>query len=795
MTGWLAQRGWSWFPHQIEALNAARAGSDAIIFAPTGAGKTLSGFLPSLIDLHENGSTGHLHTIYISPLKALAVDVHRNIGRPVEELKLFITYEVRSGDTPAAKRARQKTRPPDILMTTPESLALLTSYEEAASYFRHLKFIIVDELHAFLHSKRADLLSLNLERIAAFAPHARRIGLSATLPDPQLAAEWLCRANPAIITAPDSARPDIKILETEERIPWSGHGAGHTIPSLYPELCKAKMSVVFVNTRAQAEVMFQNLWKANEKNLKIGLHHGSLERELRRKVETKMAAGELDCVVATASLDLGLDWADVDLVVQIGAPKGVSRLLQRIGRSNHRLNEPSRAILVPTNRFEYLECLAALSEIDKKHLDGIAPKKGGLDVLAQHIFGVACAGPFRGADLYAEIKRAWPYRDLDKEMFYNAIAFVKDGGYALKTYERFSRLIETAPDHFNLRDRRDMRRYRMNIGTIVEAPMLKVKLKNKTLGVIEESFILNLSPGDTFLFGGEVLEYAGINNAFVMVRRTKEKQAQIPSYAGGKMPLSTQLSAAVRSLTGDTARWRDFPPQIRDWLEIQREKSALPDEKTLLVETFPRDKKFYMVAYSFAGWNANQTLGFLITRRMKRLGLRPLGFAGNDYALAVWSLDEVTNPRDIFTPELIYEDFDAWLHDTPLTRRLFRDAAVISGLIERRYPGEIKTGKQILFSTDLIYDVLMKYESDHILLRAAYEDARHGLIDSERVKDFLHEAERNLLHRPLQKISPMAVPVVLQIGRESVVRKDSDDTILEDMEEEILKEAGLDQLD
>lgn len=796
LTGWLHRKKWDWFPHQIECLTVAREGHDFILFAPTGAGKTLSGFLPSLVDLHDNGSNGKLHTLYISPLKALAVDVHRNIGKPVEDLELNLTYETRTGDTPQSKRARQKTRPPDILMTTPESLALMTSYEDADKFFKDLKYVIIDELHAFLHSKRADLLSLNLERLSTFAPNLQRIGLSATLDDRETARDWLCRKKGKIVTAPTLSKPEVEILQSAERIPWSGHSAKYAVNGIYNAIKAAKMSVVFVNTRAQAEYMFQNLWALNEDNLKIGIHHGSLERELRRKVETHMAEGLINCVVATASLDLGLDWADVDLVIQVGAPKGVSRLLQRIGRSNHRLNEPSRAILVPTNRFEYIECLAAISEIDKGNLDGIPPKEGGLDVLAQHIFGVACHGNFYAEKLYGEVIKAWPYRDLSRTDFDDVLNFVKDGGYALQSYDRFARLFEDEHDrgYYALRDKRIARQYRMNIGTIVEAPILKVMLRNKTLGSIEESFVNNLTNGDTFLFGGEVLEYQGIHNSIVKVTRSKDKQAQIPSYAGGRMPLSTHLSDVVRGMIGHSENWQLFPQQIKEWLELQQDKSMLPDEKNLVIETFPFEKRYYMVAYTFSGRNANDTLGFLILRRLKKLKKRPMGFVVTDYALAVWALKPIENPETLFDPSIIFEDFEEWIEDTPLMKRLFRDAAVISGMIERRHPGTTKTGRQILVSSDLIYDVLMKYEPNHVLLRSAYRDARHGLIDADRIKNFLTSIIGNIKHQELDKISPMAVPTILQVSRETLARSDRDQYIFEDIEDQILKEASVDTI-
>ena len=794
LTGWLKERGWDWFDHQVEAAGHALDGKDVIVFAPTGAGKTLAGFLPSFLDIAARGSDGRLHTLYISPLKALAVDVHRNIAAPIEALDLPVSFETRTGDTPSSRRQRQKTKPPDFLMTTPESLALLLSYDDAGAYFSGLRYVIIDELHAFFDNKRGDLLSLNLERLATLAPEARRIGLSATIDKPDAACDWLCRDGGAMVRVPQAVAPVIDILQTDNRIPWSGHMARHALDEVYEQIVASQMSVVFVNTRAQAEFVFQRLWQLNEKTLRIAVHHGSLERELRRKVEAMMAAGGLDCVVATSSLDLGLDWADVDLVIQIGAPKGVSRLLQRVGRANHRLDEPSRAILVPTNRFEYLECVAAQAEIAGNRLDGAAFRRGGFDVLAQHVFGVACAGPFMADDLYAEVIRAAPYADVSRAQFDQVLAFVTNGGYALQAYPQYNRLATLKDGSLVLREARMARQYRMNIGTIVESPMLKVKLRNRTLGSIEENFVVNLTAGDTFLFGGQVLTFEGISNAAVMVSKAKGGEAQIPSYGGGRLPLSSNLSLAVRQLIGDRQSWQHLPDQIRDWLALHDDRSALPDEKTLLVEVFPHRGRHHTVVYSFAGRNANQTLGFLMLRRMKRAGLRPLGFSMTDYALAVWSLDPPDDVESLLDPDIMTEEFEEWLQDTPLLKRLFRDAAIISGLVERRHPGQVKTGRQILFSSDLIYDVLRKHEPDHILLQAVRRDAMQGLIDAGRLADTLQSIAGHIVCRRLDMISPMAVPLIMQIVRENTVRSEVGDDLLLDMEEDVIRAANVEEI-
>ena len=790
----MTNRQWKWFPHQIEAAKHAGSGNDVLVLAPTGAGKTLSGFLPSFLDIHERGSNGCLHTLYISPLKALTVDVHRNITKPIEAIDLPISFETRTGDTPAGRRRRQKSKPPDFLMTTPESLALLLSYEDAETYFSQLRFIIIDELHTFFDNKRGDLLSLNLERITSLSPDAVRIGLSATINNPQRALDWITRDRGSLVEVSEGVRPEIEILEASSRIPWSGHSAKHVIENIYKNISSAGMSIIFVNTRAQAEFVFQELWQVNDKHRRIALHHGSLERELRRKVEASMAAGKLDCVVATSSLDLGLDWAEIDLVVQIGAPKGVSRLIQRVGRSNHRIDQPSRAMLVPTNRFEYLECLAAKLEIESGNLDGASFRVGGLDVLAQHLLGTACSGNFQADLLYAEIIKAAPYRKLERNEFDEVIAFVSNGGYALKTYPQYNRLIERKPGTYALRDVKIARQYRMNIGTIVESPMLKVKLRNRTLGNIEENFILNLAQGDTFLFGGMVLKFDSLHDATVLVSKTNDDEAQIPSYAGGRLPLTTNLASAVRLLIGRKTNWKGLPGQIQDWLTMQDNRSHLPDDKRLITEVFEFKSRFYFVVYTFSGRNANQTLGFLLLRRMRRAGLKPMGFSISDYALAVWSLKPVENAEKLLEPSIMIDEFEEWLEETPLLKRLFRDAAIISGLVERRHPGQVKTGRQVLFSSDLIYDVLRRYEPDHILLKAVRRDAMEGLIDASRLTSTLANFQDNIISKKLDYISPMAVPLVMQISRESTVWSELTDDIFSEIEEEIIRAAKVQAL-
>ncbi len=790
---WFARRGWQPHAHQMEMVAAARSGQSALLIAPTGGGKTLAGFLPSLIELAEAPKAG-LHTLYISPLKALAVDIQRNLSQPIEEMGLSIRAETRTGDTPAAKRNRQRVNPPQILLTTPESLALLLSLDDAPRLFAELRTIVLDELHALAGSKRGDLLALGVARLSALSPGLRRVGLSATVAYPEALSAYLSptgRPDPsvAMISGEPGAQAEVDILVTAEHLPWAGHMAVHALAEVYQSIRKAGTTLVFVNTRAQAEIVFQALWRLNDDNLPIGLHHGSLAVEQRRKVEAAMAAGRLRAVVATSSLDLGIDWGSVDLVVQVGAPKGASRLLQRIGRANHRLNEPSRALLVPANRFEVLECRAAKDAVAEGTLDGDPPHDGALDVLAQHVLGSACSQPIDPDALYAEIRTAAPYANLIRKDFDDVVDFVATGGYALGGYERFHKLVPTADGRLAVASKDTLRRYRMNIGTIVEATVLRVRLKRgRNLGEIEEYFVQGLQPGDTFLFAGEVLRFEGLREMVVEVTRGGGGTPKIPAYAGGRLPLSTHLAERVRNLLADPSRWTGLPDAVREWLEIQRWRSCLPAKDGLLVETFPRGGKEFLVAYCFEGRNAHQTLGMLLTRRMERAGLGPLGFVASDYAIAVWSLRPATELAELFAEDMLGDDLEEWMDDSSMLRRTFRNVAVIAGLIERRFPGMEKTTRQVTFNSDLIYDVLRRHEPKHILLRATRADAATGLTDIARLGQMLARVRGKIRHRRLDRVSPLAVPVMLEIGRESVEGAALDD-LLAETEAELVEEA------
>lgn len=772
---WFQQQGWQIRDYQREMVSLASKSDDILLIAPTGAGKTLSGFLPSLVELHDSPSE-HLHTLYISPLKALTQDIHRNLLVPIDDMGLSISAETRTGDTPSHKRQRQRKKPPNVLLTTPESMMLMLSYADADKLFGRVKRVIVDETHSLTGNKRGDFLALALAHLDTLAPHHQRIGLSATVAHPESVAAWLGRTGtPAkICEVPEAVKPRITLLKSKNRMPFGGFMARYAIDEIYQTIVNADTTLVFVNTRAQSEMLFQMLWEANTEALPIALYHGSLSKEQRRKTESLMASGELRAIVCTSALELGIDWGSVDKVVQVGAPKGVSRLLQRIGRANHRFDEPSDALLVPANRFEALECQAAMDAIARGELDGDTPQPGALDILPQFIMNCLCSGPASPKQVYSMVLTAPPYQGVEQAEFDKLWQFTCDGGNALSAYERYHRLIEEN-GLYKPANRRVIQRHRQNIGTIVEAGRLKVKRirrgnQGKIIGEVEEYFAQQLTPGDSFLFAGEVLVFEAIRDMQLHARPGRGKEPKIPSYVGGQMPLSTFLADGVRDILAHPTRWATLPGQVREWLDLQAAFSRIPQPGEVLVEQFPYRKANYTLYYTFEGRKANQTLGMLLTRRMEKMGLKPLSFSVTDYGLSVCSVNTVAQAQlsALFQPDILGDELEDWMLQAPMLKRSFRQVAVVSGLTEQRYHSSQKTMKQVTFSTDLIYDTLREYDPDHILLSVARADAERELLDLRRLADLLIRfvGKTTLIH--LDRVSPMAIPIVLDVRSEQV---------------------------
>jgi len=790
---WLSAKDWRLHPHQLRMLETRDLPAQLLI-APTGAGKTLAGFLPSLLELEQSGGQG-LHTIYVSPLKALAADIKRNLQTPVRELGLDLKIEDRTGDTSSHTKRRQLASPPDILLTTPESLAILMSYPESVRIFSGLKRVIVDEIHALYESKRGDQLMLAISRLQSLAPDMRRVGLSATVEAPERVGRFLTVGSLECPLHVAEAGPpaDIRMLAYDEGLPWAGAGGRYAVRSVLEEVKNHKITLIFHNTRAQAEIFFHHLWLENEEALPIGIHHGSLDRAARQKVEAAMVAGELRAVVCTGSLDLGIDWGDVDLVIQIGAPKNVKRLVQRIGRANHQYNAPSKAIIVPANRFETVECVAALEAVSAHDLDGEMKSDGPLDVLCQHILLVSCSGPFDPDDLFDEVTSVGSYEHLSRDDFEACLEFCVNGGYALRAYDRWQRILVRPDGLYQLRDPRSAQRIRMNAGTIQDTDTLKVRLKKqrggKPLGEIEEAFAATLSPGDTFLIGGQIVRFENMREMTVEVSRRSDKEPKIATFMGTKFATSTVLCERILKRF-ETCDWTGLPPSTVEWLTLQNKLSKLPQRGRLLLETFPRHDRHHLCIYGFVGRNAQQTLGLLITKQLEAQNLSPLGFVATDYATLIWGLEEITSPQALFDPKLIQDGLEAWLSTNAVMKRSFRAVATIAGLIERNLPNQRKSGRQATFSSDILYDTLLKYDPNHLMMRATRQEAMTGLVDFSRIERMLASISGHIDHIKLKRPSPLSAPLFLEAGRVPV-EGHALERLLAEEEKTLFQELGL----
>ena len=790
---WINKRNWGLHTHQIDVLTNSDRKSQLLI-APTGSGKTLSGFLPTLIELDRVNFSG-LHTVYVSPLKALAADIKRNLMIPIEEMGLNIKVEDRTGDTTAKTKRRQRIDPPQILLTTPESLALLISFPEANALFANLERIIIDEIHALVENKRGHQLLLAISRLQSISKNLRKLALSATVDHPQEIAGFISENdnNCPIIFAEPGPDPNISMLHTTASPPWSGAGATYAVPDVLEQISKHKTTLIFHNTRAQAEIFFHNLWLNNQDNLPVAIHHGSLDLAQRKRVEAAITEGELRAVVCTGTLDLGIDWNEVDLVIQVGAPKNIKRLVQRIGRANHTYNTPSKAIIVPANKFEIVECQAALEAVRDKDLDGEPIASGSLDVLCQHILLVACSGKILPAKLFEEIKQIGAYKNLTHEEFKECMGFCIDGGYALNRYEQWHRLKLDPSGNLILRDPRIANKIRMNVGTIQDTETLKVRTHRrsggKPLGEIEEAFAASLTKGDTFLMGGKIVRFESLREMIVEVTHNANKQPKIATFMGTKFATSTKLSDRILD-SFENQSWKDLPADTVNWLNKQKEFSQLPVRNSLLIETFFRKSRHYLVVYGFAGRNANQTLGLILSKKLEELNLAPLGFVANDYATLIWGLEKVENPIQLFKFSEIELGLDKWFSGNALMKRTFKAVASVSGLIDRNLPGLRKSGRQTTFSSDILYDTLVKYDPTHLLLKITKDEAMKGLIDFSRIEEMFKRVDDNIIHKNLPHVSPLAAPMLLEVGT-IPIEGQARELLLKNEANSLMKEAGL----
>lgn len=779
---WFEQRGWTPFAYQAEAWLAYLAGESGVINAPTGTGKTLSVWMGPLIEAAQerrelvgDASPGSkrrrptareladpLRVLWITPLRALAADIELALTDAVRGLGVPWTVEQRTGDTSSSLRAKQRDRWPTALITTPESLALMTSYADATERLRSLRCVVVDEWHELMGSKRGVQAELGLARVRTWNPGVRVWGLSATLGNLEEAARALVGPGREgrLIRGPGDKAVEVETLIPAdiERFPWAGHLGLRQLPAVLERLeTGGRTTLLFTNTRSQTEIWFQSILRARPEWIgQVALHHGSLDRGLRGKVEDHLKAGTLRCVVCTSSLDLGVDFSPVDQVIQIGSPKGVARLLQRAGRSGHRPGAVSRVVCVPTNALELVEFAGVREAVAMRAVESRSPRRGAIDVLVQHLVGVACGGGFVPAALLAEVRSTHAFADLSDDEWAWCLGFVKGGGAALGHYPQYARVVEHPDGVWRVASQAIARLHRLGVGTIVADQSMTVRfVRGRSLGSIEEGFIARLAPGDVFTFAGRLLKLVRVREMIAYVEPAKRKSGRVPSWQGARMPLSTELAAAVRVKLDEAAREVAHGPEmarVMPLLRLQGQWSRLPRPGTLVIELARTREGHHAFVFPLDGRLVHEGLAALAAYRLAKR--RPASFtmAASDYGFELSSPTPIDADesawREALSTERLAEDLLACLNAAELARRSFREIARVAGLIVPGFPGQPRSTRHLQASSGLFFDVLSEFEPANLLL----EQARREVLEQQ--------LEFTRLRRTLERVSQQRLAVV-----------------------------------
>jgi len=809
---WFADRSWKPFPFQEQVWEEVAAGSSGLLHAPTGTGKTLAAWLGAVarsaaIDATAGDPATGLRVVWITPLRALAADTVRAIEEPLARPRPVAsgwTVGMRTGDTSAADRRRLRASWPTGLVTTPESLSILLSLDDAHDIFGAIDTVIVDEWHELLSTKRGVQTELALERLRSLRPGLVSWGLSATLANLRDAVEALVgpsrAADARLVSAAIPRRLEIETLipEPMERFPWAGHMGMRLLPQVLTAVERAATTLVFTNTRSQAERWFDAIaaarpaWKKS-----MALHHGSVDRDLRTKAEAGLRKGAMKCVVATSSLDLGVDFGPVEQVLQVGSPKGIARLLQRAGRSGHAPGATGRLVCVPTHALELIECAAARGAVAEGTVEARRPLASALDCLAQHIVTVACSGGFREADLFAEVRRTRAFADLDDAAWRWALDFAARGGPALTAYPDYAKIVERF-GRWYVSSKAIARRHRMNIGTIAGDATVEVKwLRGGRLGTVEESFISRLNEGDRFLFAGRPLVLFRFDGLTAWVKRSRVTAAlQVPRWNGGRMPLSTLLSSAVLDLVGDAMKpggGRSAPREVAavlPLLQIQSRWSRLPDRNTLLIERWTGRDGHHAFVFPFEGRLVHEGLAALVAWRIARAKPATLTFACTDWGFELAGRESVITDertwRRLLSPANLLEDLLACLNTTEMARRHFREIARVAGLIA----GGRKSDRQTQASAGLIFDVLAEHDATNMLLAQARREVLEQQFEFRRLAEALDAISAKEIHIvETRRITPLAFPIWAEFVQSRLTTKDWLARIA-DMAKELEQEAG-----
>lgn len=806
--GWLAQRGWQAFPFQQEVWQAVAAGRSGMLHATTGSGKTYAvwlGMLDALLRRHPQGRGAEpLRVVWLTPMRALASDTTKALSAPLRDLAPNWTIGLRTGDTTSAERAKQDRRMPTVLVTTPESLTLMLTREHAREELSGVEYVVVDEWHELIGSKRGVQAQLAIARIWQWNPGLVAWGLSATLGNLNEAMDVLTR--PGVqhgAPAPALVQGKIdKTLVIDTLIPpdpgkysWAGHlGARMQLP-VVEEIAKSGTTLVFTNVRSQAEVWYQLLLEARpEWAGHIALHHGSLDRSTREWVEQGLKDGSLRAVVATSSLDLGVDFLPVERVLQIGSAKGVARMMQRAGRSGHAPGRPSRVTLVPTHTMEIIEAAAARWAAHSGRVEKRTPPDKPLDVLVQHLVTIALGGGFVPDELYAEVTGAWSYRTLTRAEFDWALAFCERGGDSLHAYPEYHRILPGEDGRYRVKDNGVAKRHRLGIGTIVSDAAIQVKyLTGATIGTMEEGFIARLKPGDCFFFAGRLLEFIRVRDMAAYVRKATKNKGTVPTWQGSKMALSTELSDAVLQMMQRATQGDFLEPELeaaRPMLLTQQRLSQIPTPDTLLVEAFQSREGQHLYVYPFAGRNVHLGLGSLLAWRLARERPNTFSISINDYGFELVSAEpfdvEPVTSQGVFSGTDLLHDVLASLNSSELAQRRFREIARVAGLISSGYPGQPKSARQLQASSALFFEVFRKYDAGNLLLNQAEKEVLSQELEISRLGDTLARMRaKRLVFSPLRHPSPMSLPLMVERFREKLTTEQLSqrlDRILRDME-------------
>jgi ATP-dependent Lhr-like helicase len=790
---WFSAQGWTPFPFQLEAWQNVWSNYHGIVNAPTGSGKTYSLLIPILLETSSTKKTKGPKAIWITPIRALAKEIELSANRAAKDLQPGWRIGVRSGDTSTRERAKQKEQPPDFLITTPESLHLLISQKYYAEYFADLRTIVIDEWHELMGSKRGVMMELALSRLKTISPHLRIWGISATIGNMEQSMQILLGnffTEQKIKVVKANIQKQIEIIsifpDEVERMPWSGHLGIHLLDKVIPIVKQSNSTLIFTNTRSFAEIWYQKMLDAApELSGLIAMHHGSISKELRDWVEDQLHAGKLKAVVCTSSLDLGVDFRPVETVIQVGSPKGVARFLQRAGRSGHQPGAVSRIYFLPTNTLELTEGAALREAMQRNIVEDRLPYLRSFDVLIQYLITLAVSDGFRQEEILQEVRSTVSYTSITDDEWNWLLGFITTGGEALTAYNEYRKVV-VENGLFKVENKRIAFKHRLSIGAIVGDSLLYVKyVSGKFLGTIEEYFISSLKIGDVFWFAGQSLELVRIKEMEAHVRKSKKKTGKVPSWQGGRMPLSSQMSEMIRLKIDEAATSTESDAEmkfLKPLMQLQRERSHLPKKNEFLVEYFHTNEGYHVLMYPFEGRAVHEGMAALIAYRMAQIQPITFSIAMNDYGFELLSDQEIPIYEAIETNvlgvDVLMKDIQASINSTEMAKRKFRDIAAISGLIFKGLPGQKIKERHLQSSSQLFFNVFHEYESHNLLLLQAFEEVMDFQLEEARLRMALNRiAHQKIVITEPEKPTPFAFPIMVDRTREKLTSEKLEDRI------------------